>query len=263
VTTYVVSIFLITANQLPSETFFFAGISSVFADSMGQFFYGKTHWAIPIVSIFSMSISIFFLYKWIRKESEMHQRKFNLGLDFLKVFLGVTIMHLLLMTNVWIEGGLRVVTGSVFYNFLIMGIAGPIFLLWIYTMFVEGKNPFKAFGRAFRLVRFRYSTVFSLFTSLIILGYIFVLILDSYLLTMFLELIAWIIHLEQDQMDEVSVVLLSFVSLFVLYLVLSMIIIGVGLLYYSLLEITETNELRRRIDLIGESQKIKGLEREY
>jgi hypothetical protein len=80
---------------------------------------------------------------------------------------------------------------------------------------------------------------------------------------MFLELIAWVIHLEQDQMDEVSVVLLSFVSLFVLYLVLSMIIIGVGLLYYSLLEITETNELRRRIDLIGESQKIKGLEREY
>lgn len=263
VTTYVVSIFLITANRLPSEIFFFAGISSVFADSMGQFFYGKTHGAIPIVSIFSMSISIFFLYKWIRKESEMHQRKFKPGLDFLKVFLGVTIMHFLLMTNVWIEGGLRVVMGSAFYNFLIIGIAGPIFLLWIYTMFVEGKNPFKAFGRAFRLVRFRYSTVFSLFTSLIILGYIFVLILDSYLLTMFLELIAWVIHLEQDQMDELSVVLLSFVSLLVLYLVLSMIIIGAGLLYYSLLEIAETNELRRRIDLIGESQKIKGLEREY
>jgi uncharacterized membrane protein SpoIIM required for sporulation len=261
-TTYVVTIFLVTANQLPSETFFFAGISSVFADSLGQFFYGKTHKAIPIVSICSMSISIFFLYKWMRKESKIHHQKFKSASDFLKVFFGVIIMHLLLMTNVWMEDGWRSSLGSVFYNFLVMGIAGPILLLWLYTMFVEGKNPFKAFGRAFRLIRFRYSTVFSLFTTLFIVGYIFILILDSYLLTLFLELVAWVIHLEQEQMDELSIVLLSFVSLFVFYLVLSLIIIGAGLLYYSLLEIAETNELRRRIDQIGQSQKIKGLERE-
>lgn len=243
------------------DAFYISGVNYGYRDSIGQYFYSTHHFMIPIASILTWSVFTFFLFRWIKKESGRSFSEHHL-LSFIKVLLGISCVHLLLMINNWDVLSLRTLMGAGFFSATLLTFIIPVFLLWTYVMVVEEKNAFRALGRALSFSRQRYSAIVGLFLALTILGYLFMLILDSFLFSFFLELVSWVIHLEQEQMDQLSIVLLSFVTLFVLYLVVGMTLIAVGLLYYSLYEMAESKALKQDIQSIGISQKIKGLERE-
>jgi hypothetical protein len=63
-------------------------------------------------------------------------------------------------------------------------------------------------------------------------------------------------------MDNLATILLSFFTLFILYLVFAVMAIGSGLLYFTLLEIREAPFLQARLEKIGQTKRIRGLERE-
>ena len=198
---YCLSVFLVS-NQSPTELFFFPAYSFSTANSLGQFLYSNETWLIPLTSILSFSIFAYFLLRWIRTESQKSNAALsNSFIDALKVGLGITVIHLLFMTNAW-DNGVRAVFGVVVYNFLLVLFILPILLIWLYTMFIEYKNPFSAFYRTMQFVRQRYSIVIGLSFALTLLCYLFLAIADSMLLFFFLDLVSWVIHLEQEQMDQ-------------------------------------------------------------
>ena len=107
-----------------------------------------------------------------------------------------------------------------------------------------------------------YSKSFGLFLILMLVGLLAFSLADSMLAWFYLDLVTWVILLEESAMQQFSAVFLAFITVFILYLVFAIILIGGGLLYYSLLEIKEAPALIERIGQIGKRRSIKGLEQE-
>ena len=82
------------------------------------------------------------------------------------------------------------------------------------------------------------------------------------LLSFYLDLVNLVVYLEQEAMNQLSVVLLTFITMLAFYLVYTLVLIGMGLLYHSLIEINEAQDLKEKIKSIGQSHQIKGLAKE-
>jgi hypothetical protein len=111
-------------------------------------------------------------------------------------------------------------------------------------------------------MRGNFGRTLSLFMTLSLVGLLFFSIIDTMVVWTFLELVSWVIQLEESLMDELSIVLLTFNTMFFLHLILGLLLTGMGLLYYSLKEIQEANHLKEKIRDIGRQRRIQGLERE-
>jgi len=90
----------------------------------------------------------------------------------------------------------------------------------------------------------------------------FFLIVDSSLFRYFFSYVSWIVYLEQEALDQLSVILLTFIVTFAIHTLYLLVVCGIGVQYYTLREIKEAPALRQRIKEIGKSQKIQGLEKE-
>lgn len=137
-----------------------------------------------------------------------------------------------------------------------------LIVFWMYTCFQENRNLFSGFGRTAHLAGSGYWQSIGLLLLTFGTGMIFVSLADTGLAQIFFELIGWIINFEQDTMNNISIVILTFLYLFLLYGVMGMIIASVALFYHSRLEVVEARNLRERLEDFGESRQIQGLERE-
>lgn len=138
----------------------------------------------------------------------------------------------------------------------------PLFLTWIYVMQTEEADIFSGFASAYHLLRGNTGRAAGLIFVLFLIGMLFFLITDTILLRFYLQLVSWIIPLNEAQMMQFNATLLIFISFILLNLIFSLFIIGFGLLYYTLKEVHEAGYLRERIQEIGLTKQIKGLEQE-
>ena len=104
--------------------------------------------------------------------------------------------------------------------------------------------------------------VLTMLLILLFIGFLFFSIVDTMLLSFYLEMVNLIVHLPEEAMAQLSIVLLTFITMFIFYLIFTLILIGLALVYHTLLEIKEANYLKERIKSIGLINKIKGLEKE-
>ncbi len=148
------------------------------------------------------------------------------------------------------------------YGFYLVLAYLPIVLLWCFIMQIEGRSLPGALGRLLLLLQSNLSRLAGLLLVLVLVGALFFLINDTMLMGFYLNLVSWVISLDEAGMQQLSAVLLTFTTLFVLQMVLVLFIIGFGLLYYTLREIAEATYLRARIRDIGLAKRIKGLEQE-
>lgn len=158
-----------------------------------------------------------------------------------------------LLTILWLDF-------PVAFVLVLLIIAFP--LLWIYTTFYEQNNPGLALRRTFFLSVRNLNRIFGLFIILWLIGLSLYALTDTFLAGFFLELISWVVYLEQETMDEFSVVLFTFIKIFVVHLVYIVYLIGTCLLYHCLVEIKEAKSLRERIQSIGMIKSIRGIETE-
>ena len=93
-------------------------------------------------------------------------------------------------------------------------------------------------------------------------GILFYSIMDSFLLWFYVKLIGWNVSLEQAQMDELLIIVLTFTSMLIICLIIPMLLSGFGILYYTIIEIKEAPSLKEKIKYIGAGKRIQGLERE-
>ena len=243
----------LSGEEDPSSLFLFT--SGLFAalGSIEQFFSNDAVPFLPIANILIYSIFTVVIFRILHKEAiypaSAKQNSTSIAFTFIKTLTVISILQFIMM----IDGEY-----SIFLFFLLT----PILVLLGYVMFKEKSSPVTAISRTFQLLKNQYGRALGLFFLLMCIGLLFFCIMSSSLLWFYFELIGWNLSLTQEMLDKVGVIILTFLSVFTLSLILGMLILGLGLLYYTLLEILEANNLKERIRGIGQGRRIQGMEQE-
>ena len=206
---------------------------------------------LSVVNVLVLSILSFLVGRLLIKGMQDPEKE-TPGLTFalaLQVFVGMTVLQLLFITNFYL-------------TFLLLILLLPVPLMTVYMMLYEKLNLVKGTGRSLDLIRRNFGRVLGLFVVILFLGLSLYALTDTILADFFLDLVGWIIYLPQEQMNELSVVLFTFIKMFTLHLVFILIFISLALLCHTLIEIKDANRLRQRIQTIGTSKRIRGLEQE-
>jgi hypothetical protein len=135
-------------------------------------------------------------------------------------------------------------------------------MLMTYISIREEKNVFSAIGRTVQLVSGNVIRPLGLFLLLLLSSLLFFSLTDTILVQFFFAVIGWVVNFDQNTMDELSVILLTYLNTFVFYFLTTMLMFGFGLQYYTLLEIREAPDLMERIQQISPERRIRGLQKE-
>lgn len=171
-------------------------------------------------------------------------------LNFIKITLVVTLMNLMLLTQAW------------YTILIIIPILFPIMMLWMYVMCKENIGIITGMGRAVHLLGSAYGRLLGTYLLTLAIGVSFFLITDTSLIWIYVQLVSMNLALEQEAMDQFTVISLTFIAMTVLYLIYPLVIQGVGILYHTLIEIKEASTLKKRIQHIGSNRLIQGMRRE-
>ncbi len=232
--------------------------------TLPQFFANENHdWLFAITTIVftMMAFTVHTLVEWQAPNFEDEGNRptdprlihtFN----FFKVLFVVVLLNLILQ----IDNGLAVLL-------FVLGLC--YLLMWSQIMVSEGASIFNGFVRTNNLASGNYGPMIGLTFSLLLCGILFFFILDSgfllygnNLLFMLLDYLSMNFLLDDAQSAIFFSITITFITMFILLLVFSLLALGSGLQYFSNLEVNEANFLRDKIQGIHRRQEIKGLERE-
>lgn len=252
-TFYTLAVFLL-ARQSPSEIFYYPWGTFGTLSVVDNFFQHPQIILLPAIAILTFAIPTFGLYTIVLKEAKTSTQAnfvFQLkdeGYSVLKTIFGVGALYLIVWTGVW--------------ALLLMIFTFPIVLLWIYIMYEEKLNLFHGLKRTFDLMSGVYTQAFALMFILMLIGFLFYSILDTSVAWLYFEMMGWLFNYEQAVMNDISSILLTFISVFGLQFVFAIFLLGFSLYYYSLLEMKEALSLYQKIKQFGQQQRIQGLDRE-
>lgn len=242
------------ASERPSELFAFPLETFGALQKIGQYYVQENLSALPLLNIFVYTILSFITFTLLIKESNDE----NLGEpkedttvyyvgNFFKILVPIAILSLLLMTNNW-------------YTIFLFLAAAPILFLWMYIMYQEQTGLGNGLSRTFFLMGGNYGQVIGLFSITTAIGILFYSVMDTFLLGFYFEMLSWNFSLEQETLNDLIYILLTFTSLIIICFIFTLFIIGSGLLYHSLVETKEAISLKKRIQQIGIRKRIRGLE---
>ena len=250
-TIYCLIIFLLVGRQ-PDEIFALSGNPFLGFSTIRQFFNVEASVLLPIMAILTFSLVTYKVLSILNRESRPEQVTFEwrkeIG-EYFKAAIGTCILCILF-----------VLTKQ--FAFLVMLFALPFLILWVKVMMVENVGPVKAFGRTRNLISSAFGKALGLYAILFLLGTLFFTVSESAVIQLFVGILNWVIYFEQATMDQISIAVTTLIIMFVTLLIFSMVVMGIGLLYYTMLEILEARSLNRYIENIGQKKKLRGLERE-
>ena len=243
------------ANELPANVFeyqaqLFGGVFQI-----DQFFVNVEAPLLPFVNILVLSIGVVAIYGRMKR---------YLGTEETPI-VALTIGQLLsyFLKAAIISGGLVLLLASnAWYTFFLFMLFSPMILVWAFVMYQENLGPLLALQRSLQLINGNLGRLIGLFALLLSISLLFFMIMDSSFVWFYFELISWNLPFEQAVLDQIGAVIITFVNVFVLSLMFSFILIGIGLLYFSLIEIKEAPGLLDKIRLIGLGKQIQGIDKE-
>ncbi|MBI1224891.1 MAG: hypothetical protein GC192_06605 [Bacteroidetes bacterium] len=169
--------------------------------------------------------------------------------SFLQTSVVVTVYSLIFLLPGW---------AAFFLNLLLF----PIFFLLTQVIIFEGGNIFKSIGRTGDLMMTQFGQMMGLYVTMFITGLLFFLIFDSGLLWFLLDVIGMNFYLTDASARSFDAVAITGISMFVLLLIFGLWTASSGLQYFSILEANEAFFLKKRLELIGKRDRIRGLDRE-
>ncbi len=244
---YTASVFL-TAPAPADQLFYFP--EGIFASlrNLGQFFVNPESPWVPFLSGTSLTLLTLLVQKRFIQKAVGQQHTISLPNLFL-VMGGVAGFQLIMITKDW-------------YTVFLVAALGGIILLWNYIAQLEIKNDENVPTLLVKSLGNQYARVLGLFLIMLLAGGLFFTILDTFFLWTYLELITWIIALPSGQMELFGQIFLTFVTIFLFHILYAMTVVAFGFLYHSLKEIRYGIHLSMQVQEIGETNKIRGIERE-
>lgn len=191
---------------------------------------------------------------WRRANGEekeaIRREKLKAGaVSYLKILGVVAVFNLIFLIGHWLLLGIVL---------LLM----PFLFLWTQVMATERRGFFTGLVRATELGGGFYGQMLGLSGILIVVGLLFSMILGSGLLSYLFDVVSMNFYLSAAAQETLSTILLVFIVVFVLLAIFGLWVTGFGMLYFSCLEVHEAKFLKKRLELIGQRHRIRGLERE-
>jgi uncharacterized membrane protein SpoIIM required for sporulation len=235
-------------QSLPEDRFSFPSGVFLGLENLSQFFNNPAAPLIPFAHVLSLSMLGLVVFRKLAQE-ERPDYKRSIGIAFINLMPPMGALTALLYTNDW-------------YTVFLVVLFVTVPVVWGYCSYRDGQNSLAAFSKSLALWSPNFSRIFSLSFVLMLIGVLFYSLVNTVLAWFFLDLVTWVVQLDEASMNQLSIVLLTFLSVWLLYLVGAMLLLGGGLLYYTLLEIQEAPGLRQRVQQIGQQARIRGLEKE-
>lgn len=206
---------------------------------------------IPVINSLIFGLLGFFVLNLLHREEEAPPpaNSWHQLIRFLSALLVGTIFAFVISIHQW-------------FTLISFFLVTSLLLLWMQVNLREQQSPLKGLSRTLSLLSGNYHRGLSLLALLSLIGIIFMGLLDTGISWFFFELLGWVINFEQDVMDDISVIALTFINVYFIHLIFIMLVTGFAMDYYSLLEIKEAPSLKQQIKQIGQRQTIKGLEKE-
>jgi hypothetical protein len=245
---YCISVFGFSRRD-PTRLFSFKAEFMGTMSRINDFFINPKLDYLPFVNILLFGLFITYVYRMVLRQYQDEQHPTLFLMDWLKSLPGTAVIFLILWTDNWYT----------LFSFVFLGI---IPLTWIFTVIAERKPSFTGLNRALLLLSGAYGRTLGLLLVFLLIGFLFFSIVDSVLFWLYLDMVRWVVNIPEDKIEAWSMILQVFCSIFFIFLILSIIIIGFSLLYYTLLEIREAPGLQQRIKWIGDHRRIRGIEKE-
>lgn len=219
---------------------------------IGQFFYRQHLPWLPVLCVFIFWMLGLTLFRQVFSEAG----EANEGRDW-RSRVGYLLKSLVATTIVVIHVILSLQYAPITLLFVL-----PLLVMWAFVMARENEGVFQSAGNALRLIGGNYGQAIILFSLLLSISALFYMFIDTSIAWLYLRMIGWNISIDQSNMDQLLVVLLSFLSMFFISLIYILLLSGGALLYYSCLEAKDAHALRARLREIGAGKTFQGLERE-
>lgn len=129
-------------------------------------------------------------------------------------------------------------------------------------MLREGKWALPSLGKLFMIVPGRIGRILHVSLIMFLITLFFFLLLDTVIVWFILDFVGMNFQFEQTGMTDLATIMMSLLTVFVLFLSATVYFIAGWLTYYSLLEIKEADYLRDRIQQIGQQAQLRGLAKE-
>lgn len=218
----------------------------------------SNHWLFPF-AVTAMSLVVYFtqalLIRWRNQSPDGHEVALELPeagpplAGFLKTMVAVSIFSLVFLLPGWVA------TFSLAFLF-------PVFFLWTQVMVYERIGIFAGLARTVELLATQFSQLFGLALTLLFCGALLFLLLDSGIIWFLLDVISMNFYLTDEATALFEAMAVTGIAVCLLLLVLALWAAGVGLQYFSILEANEAFFLKKRLEMIGKRERIRGLERE-
>jgi len=247
---YTILVVLLTEGALASALYFPARLFGTLS-VIDQFFVNTAIPLLPLVAILILASFAFVVYQQLQKEAEEELATGLLHLlSFGKIILVATAVYGIIYTHDW------------YTIFFLIPVTLPLLLLWGYAVKVEQRTIFQTFSRSLRFYIMNVGKNLALVTTLLVLGALAFTLLDTILSYFYFQVLQWLFSFEQALMNEITTVALTFATMFLLLLIAAALLLGFGILYYTLREMTEATSLLAKVETIGTTQRIRGLEKE-
>jgi uncharacterized membrane protein SpoIIM required for sporulation len=215
-----------------------------YADMFQYFAYSKLP-ELAIANTLLFGIIGFMCCAWVMKEATPGLRISSgsyIGLNFYKPLVaGIAISAILFLPDAW---------GPV-----LLGLLMPVFALWLVVMFRERMDPFSALGRAFSYGFGSFGRTYGLYLISILVAFLFMAVVSSPFITWrIFEIINWNMDLNGEAYGKFFTGFFTFLGIGGLCLVMPVMLIGFGILYHTLKEINEADNLKKRISAIGKKK---------
>jgi len=246
----------LSANGNPTEVFNYPQEFLGMIGEMHQFFVNEYVPLMPLINILIYSLITLVTFVFLGRAAkdyatsgiEKEDATFYL-FSFGKIAFIIGLLQGAFMLNAW-------------YIPILFIFVGPLFFLWAFVAYFENINVFSAFSRMTGLISNNYGRVLGLFFLLTVIGTLFYSIMDTTLIWFYFDFIGWNFSLDQESMNELVAVLVTFTSMLIQCLIYPMILIGLSFLYFTLVEIKDAPAIKEKIKYIGIGKRIQGLEKE-
>lgn len=231
----------------PQDMYYYPGGGFGLIQSIHPLLTGSLPAVMWVYNALAFAGMAYFIFWQLQKMQSVNMRFSWAG--FVSCMLGGTIMALVLH----LANGL---------SLLLFIIGFGAIMLWMSSCFQERIDPLTGLARSGKLLAAGYWQSIGLLLLTSSTGMIFATLADTGLADFFFELVTWVVNFDGSTMSNISVVMLTFLYIFLLYGVMSMLLASFGLFYHSRLEATEANTLRKMLKGFGENKQIRGLAKE-
>ena len=223
-----------------------------------NFLKDENPWEVAFVVIMIGSILLFAVSLYLKLKEQTGVDNFKVSASSLLGYVAFYLWKTILIVSIMYSLILLPTAASIF-QFLLLT---PFLLLWNFIVYKEEKNIVVSLLRAFKLISAQLGKVYGLFSVLLILCSVFFLLLSSPIISMNIWSIGLHVSFDQGLLNIFLKILLFLLTTLSIALIAPILIIGMGLVYFSLFEIVHAVELKEKINQMGNRKKYYGLSRE-